>query len=89
VAKKGAICPIFEGDMPPKKIYPQNWPLYDGHSMKAVKVLKGDEGCDKINQASTARRLKLRASNRPSSMSTTTLQVEILDSHAITNILSI
>jgi hypothetical protein len=36
VAKKGAICPIFEGDMPPKKIYPQKWPLYDGHSMKAV-----------------------------------------------------
>jgi hypothetical protein len=36
VAKKGAICPIFEGDMPPKKIYPQKRPLYDGHSMKAV-----------------------------------------------------
>jgi hypothetical protein len=37
VAKKGAICPIFEGDMPPKKIYPQKWPFIDGHSMKAVK----------------------------------------------------
>jgi hypothetical protein len=35
VAKKRVICPIFEGDMPPKK-GPQKWPLYDGHSMKAV-----------------------------------------------------
>jgi hypothetical protein len=36
VAKKGAICPIFEGDMPPKKIYPEKWPQYYGHNMKAV-----------------------------------------------------
>jgi hypothetical protein len=25
--------------MPPKKIYPQKWPLYDGHNTKAVKCL--------------------------------------------------
>jgi hypothetical protein len=37
VAKKGAICPIFEGDMPPKKYTPKRWPFIDGHSMKAVK----------------------------------------------------
>jgi hypothetical protein len=36
VAKKGANRPIFEGNMPPKKKYPQKWPLYDGHSTKAV-----------------------------------------------------
>jgi hypothetical protein len=37
VAKKGAICPIFEGDMPLKKYSPKRWPFIDGHSMKAVK----------------------------------------------------
>jgi hypothetical protein len=36
VAKKGALCPIFEGDMPPKKYTPKKWPFIDGHSMKAV-----------------------------------------------------
>jgi hypothetical protein len=43
VAKKGANRPIFEGNMPPKKMYSQKWPLYDGHSMKAVN--KRSEGC--------------------------------------------
>jgi hypothetical protein len=38
VAKKGAICPIFEGDMPPIKYTPKRWPFIDGHSMKAVKA---------------------------------------------------
>jgi hypothetical protein len=38
VAKKGAICPIFEGDMPPKKYAPKRCPLYDGHSTKAVNI---------------------------------------------------
>jgi hypothetical protein len=36
VAKKGANCPIFEGNIPPKKMYPQKWTFIDGHSMKAV-----------------------------------------------------
>jgi hypothetical protein len=38
VAKKGAICPIFEGDMPPKKYTPKRCPFIEGHSMKAVKT---------------------------------------------------
>jgi hypothetical protein len=37
VAKKGANRRIFEGNTPPKKMYPQKWPFIDGHSMKAVK----------------------------------------------------
>jgi hypothetical protein len=36
VAKKGAICPIFDGDMPPKKYTPKSWPLHDSHNTKAV-----------------------------------------------------
>jgi hypothetical protein len=40
VAKKGAKRPIFEGNTPQKKMYPQKWPLYDGHSMKAVNNLR-------------------------------------------------
>jgi hypothetical protein len=36
VAKKGAICPIFEGDMPLLKNDPKSWLLYYGHNMKAV-----------------------------------------------------
>jgi hypothetical protein len=31
--------PIFDGNTTPKKMYPQKWPLYDGHSMKAVKQI--------------------------------------------------
>jgi hypothetical protein len=36
VAEKGAICPIFEGDMLPQKKDPKSWPFIDGHNMKAV-----------------------------------------------------
>jgi hypothetical protein len=36
---KGGNMSDFEGNMPPKKMYPQKWPLYDGHSMKAVKQI--------------------------------------------------
>jgi hypothetical protein len=35
VAKKGAVCPIFEGDMPPKKMYPQYW----HHNLNPVNTL--------------------------------------------------
>jgi hypothetical protein len=44
VAKKGAICPIFEGDMPPKKTYPQNWRQYWRHNRNPVKTyVKSEE----------------------------------------------
>jgi hypothetical protein len=32
----GALTPIFDGDMPPYKKDPKWWPLYDGHSWRAV-----------------------------------------------------
>jgi hypothetical protein len=37
VAKKGAVCPIVEGETPLLKKDPKRWPFIDGHSMKAVK----------------------------------------------------
>jgi hypothetical protein len=33
---RGALTPIFGGDIPPKKD-PKSWPLYDGHSWSPVK----------------------------------------------------
>jgi hypothetical protein len=36
VAKKGTICPIFEGETPLLKKDPKRWPFIDGHSIKAV-----------------------------------------------------
>jgi hypothetical protein len=35
--KRGAICPIFEGDMPPKKMYPKYWRQYWRHNRNPVK----------------------------------------------------
>jgi hypothetical protein len=37
VAKKGAKGPIFEGNMPPKKMYPQKWCQYWRHNRNPVK----------------------------------------------------
>jgi hypothetical protein len=40
VAKKGAKCPIFEGNMPPKKMYPQKWRQYWRHNRNPVNCPK-------------------------------------------------
>jgi hypothetical protein len=37
MARKGAKRPIFEGNMPPKKMYPQNWRQYWRHNRNPVK----------------------------------------------------
>jgi hypothetical protein len=37
VAKKGANRPIFEGNMPPKKMYPPYWRRYRRHNRNPVK----------------------------------------------------
>jgi hypothetical protein len=37
VARKGANRPIFEGNMPPKKMYPPNWRRYRRHNRNPVK----------------------------------------------------
>jgi hypothetical protein len=37
VARKGAKRPIFEGNMPPKKVYPQYWRQYWRHNRNPVK----------------------------------------------------
>jgi hypothetical protein len=55
VAKKGAICPIFEGETPLKKKDPKRWPLYDGHSMKAVKYLKFHQIFNSLNSNDPSR----------------------------------
>jgi hypothetical protein len=39
VAKKRAKRPIFEGDMPPQKMYPENWRQYWRHNRNPVKAL--------------------------------------------------
>jgi hypothetical protein len=39
VAKKGAKRPIFEGNMPPKKMYPQYWRQYWRHNRNPVNGL--------------------------------------------------
>jgi hypothetical protein len=39
VARKGAKRPMFEGNMPPKKMYPQYWRQYWRHNRNPVKVL--------------------------------------------------
>jgi hypothetical protein len=36
VARKGAKRPIFEGNMPPKKMYPQYWRRYRRHNRNPV-----------------------------------------------------
>jgi hypothetical protein len=36
VARKGAKCPIFEGETPPKKMYPQYWRRYRRHNRNPV-----------------------------------------------------
>jgi hypothetical protein len=54
VAKKGAICPIFEGDMPPKKMCPQYWRQYWCHNRNPVKeVLKLPIGIPRTMSLST------------------------------------
>jgi hypothetical protein len=39
VAKKLAKGPIFEGNMPPKKMYPQKWRQYWRHNRNPVIIL--------------------------------------------------
>jgi hypothetical protein len=46
VAKKGAICPIFEGDMPPKKMFPQYWRQYWRHNRNPVNIFYHDDDDD-------------------------------------------
>jgi hypothetical protein len=38
VARKGAKRPIFEGNMPPKKTYPQYWRRYRPHNRNPVLI---------------------------------------------------
>jgi hypothetical protein len=44
VARKGANRPIFEGEMPPKKMYPQYWRRYWRHNRNPVKSTEDEEG---------------------------------------------
>jgi hypothetical protein len=39
VARKGAKRPIFEGNMPPKKKYPQYWRRYRRHNRNPVNAI--------------------------------------------------
>jgi hypothetical protein len=39
VARKGANRPIFEGETPPKKMYPQYWRWYRRHNRNPVKLV--------------------------------------------------
>jgi hypothetical protein len=38
VDRKGAKRPIFEGETPPKKMYPQYWRRYRRHNRNPVKI---------------------------------------------------
>jgi hypothetical protein len=59
--KRGQYDQFLMEICPRRKYTHKIWPFIDGHNTKAVYERKEEEGSDKIDQASTERRLEPRA----------------------------
>jgi hypothetical protein len=66
VARKGANRPIFEGETPPKKMYPQYWRRYRRHNRNPVNILK-NFACREVSRTSATCSKKNRNKREPAS----------------------